>query len=199
MKQRISIIALSLILLLHLTAFAQPTFEVRPVPNDTTFQIKTTVTNTDDSETVTVTPPYDSTAVRGFIITQLNRNSRVTAKEVKKLSDLNAESRRLKALYNDWNDNTYFQYARQTFTPLYVGKWRLRYDGAGTLMTVKQNRQVEEIDGDKEGIFVADAKDIFILRDYMDAGTDIIFYKEKGNFFVGEYLGKKIILRKISD
>ena len=178
---------------------AQPTFEVVPVAGDTTFQVVTTVKNTDNSESVTITEPYDYTGVQRFIDIQLNRNSRVTAKEVKKLKDLNSESNRLRSLFNSWNSATYFQATQAKYIDQFVGTWRLRDEGVGSLLTIDDKRKIDEFGGDRGGTLVIDSKDAIIVKNYMAVDTDIIFYREKEQIFVGEYNDKKIVLRKISN
>lgn len=188
-----------LLMIATIAMCAQPTFEVLPVTNDTTFQVKTTVQNTDDSESVTLTQPYDSTQVRSFIDIQIARNSRVLSKKVNELKALNTEATRLRKLFGEWNSRTYFQEMQDRYVQRFVGTWRLWYDGKGTILTLNEKRKAQEFGGELSGVFVVDSKEVIILRDYLGIDIDVKFYAESDRIFVGEHEDKKIFLKKISD
>ena len=179
--------------------FAQPSFDVLPVSNDTTYQVEITVENTDNSESITLTEPSDSTGVRNFIDIQLARNSRQLAKQHNKLTDLEKERKRLKILFNDWNINPYFAETQGKYKADFYGTWRLWFDGAGSLVTIKMNRKIDEFGGDNNGTLVIESKEVIRIKDYFDVGVEVLLYQEKENIYIGEYLDKKISIRKVDD
>lgn len=188
-----------ILMIIAVAMCAQPTFEILPVSGDTTFQVKTTVRNTDNSETITLTEPYDSVRVRDFIDIQIARNSRVTARKVNELKNLNTEAVRLKLLFNRWNPTNYFSTTQDKYIKLFRGTWRLWYDGKGTLLTINDKRRANEFGGNLSGVLIIESKDVIVLKDYLNEKVEVKFYKEKEDIFVGEYLDKKIFLRKISN
>lgn len=176
---------------------AQPAFEVLPVSGDTTFQIQTTITNSDNSQSVTLTEPYGTVQVRDFIDIQITRNSRQISKAVKVLKDLDSESIKLKLLYNEWNERSYKEDTQEKYIADFVGTWQIKNKGTGILITIEDSSKVNQIGGGYGGELVIESKDIIILKGYSEKG-DVVFYGESNVIFVADVSGEKHVLLKIS-
>lgn len=179
-------------------AIAQPTFEVLPVSGDTTFQVQTTVTNPDDSETVRLTAPLDSTQIRNFLDTQIRRNNRLTARKVNELSDLERESGRLKSLYRDWNPRTYNQDTKEEFAQQFYGTWRMIFNKEKTLIAIDDKLQMNEIGGLKIGKLKILGREIILIENYLGIGKEVKAYLD-GETYVFKFEDQKGFLRKVSD
>lgn len=175
---------------------AQATYEILEA-TDSTYQLKTNISDDDGSETVQTTEQLDSNAIVSHILTTTYRKNREVARAKLKIALAEREQKRLANLVKTVSDTTYFKFTKNVFLPRIVGVYKVRNGEDRFLLEITAKGKVKTVDGVKTevGKVVIYSDLEFEIQNYFPEALRFIRYGE-GIYVAYDTLGNRVILRQ---